>query len=215
MKMNLTPKTFYILSGVVVAIGAGLMWITNSSISSQNTHIETLRKELRDEKTVLKEREDAKKRVDDLKFQLDHLEGGVQDFAYIPTMLSELEQFGKKNNLEITQVKPIISAAPVGKDGEKKKTAYQELNVTVKGRGSYNDSLKFLQALKVFPKIVAVRTVSMFPHVSNTAKNEGKPVLDLELELRAYAFKEDEKKTEKEKDSKTASKLAKGENNES
>ena len=55
MKMNLTPKAFYILSGVVVAAGAGLLWITNASISDQASRIATLRKELRDEKTVLTE----------------------------------------------------------------------------------------------------------------------------------------------------------------
>ena len=72
--MNLTPKAFYILSGVVVAAGAGLLWITNASISDQASRIATLRKELRDEKTVLTELGDAKKRVDDLKFKLVHLE---------------------------------------------------------------------------------------------------------------------------------------------
>ncbi len=214
MKRNLTPKTFYILSGVVVTIGAGLMWMTNSSISEQSAKIETLRKELRDEKAVLNELADAKKRVDDLKFKLVHLEAGVQDFAYIPTMLKELEEFGKKNNLEITQVKPIITPAPTGKDGEKKKTAYQELNVNVKGRGSYEDSLKFLQAIKVFPKIVAVRTVSLSPHLDNSAKKEGKPLLELDLELRAYAFKEEDKNKDA-KDPKTAAKAGKGGNNES
>jgi Tfp pilus assembly protein PilO len=213
MKLNLNPKSFYILSGVVVAVGAGLLWMTNSSISEQSARIETLKKELRDEKTVQAELTDAKKRVDDLKFKLVHLEAGVQDFAYIPTMLKELEQFGKKNNLDITQVKPIITPAPVGKDGEKRKSAYQELNVNVRGRGSYADSLRFLQAIKVFPKIVAVRTVSLSPHVDNSTKKAGKPVLDLDLELRAYAFKEQEK--DKDKDTKTASKTLKGANNES
>ena len=214
MKRSLTPKTFYILSGVVVTIGAVLMWMINSSISEQSAKIETLRKELRDEKTVLNELADAKKRVDDLKFKLVHLEAGVQDFAYIPKMLKELEELGKKNNLEITQVKPIITPAPTGKDGEKKKTAYQELNVNVKGRGSYEDSLKFLQAIKVFPKIVAVRTVSLSPHLDNSAKKEGKPLLELDLELRAYAFKE-EHKNKDAKDPKTAAKAVKGGNNES
>ncbi len=211
MKMNLTPKAFYILSGVVVAAGAGLLWITNASISDQASRIATLRKELRDEKTVLTELGDAKKRVDDLKFKLVHLETGVQDFAYIPTMLKELEQFGKKNNLEITQVKPILTPAPVGKDGEKRKSAYQELNVQVKARGSYENSLQFLQAINKFPKIVAVRTVSLSPHVDNSTKQVGKPVLELDLELRAYAFKEEDKN----KDQKTASRGTKGNNNES
>ncbi|MEI8281432.1 MAG: type 4a pilus biogenesis protein PilO [Armatimonadota bacterium] len=201
MKLNLTPKSFYALTGVVAAAGAGLMWMANSSISSQTSHIETLKKELRDEKTVLKELEDSKKKVEDLKFKLVHLEAGVQDFAYIPTMLKELEQFGKKNNLEITQVKPLIAPVTPGKEEDKRKSAYQELNINVKGRGTYENSLKFLEAIKVFPKIVAVRTVSLSPHLDNTSKKYGKPVLELDLELRAYAFKDEKKES---KDTKTA-----------
>ena len=214
MKMNLTPKAFYVLTGVVVAVGAGLMWMTNSSISDQSNHIATLKKELKDEKAVMRELDEAKKKVDDLKFKLVHLEAGVQDFAYIPTMLKELEQFGKQYNLEIIQVKPIVTPPPTGKEKglDKQKSAYQELNVNVKGRGSYQDSLRFLEAIKVFPKIVAVRTVSLSPHLDNSTKKIGKPVLELELELRAYAFKDDNKDN---KDTKTAAKNKKGGNNES
>ena len=214
MKMNLTPKAFYVLTGVVVAVGAGLMWMTNSSISDQSNHIATLKKELKDEKAVMRELDEAKKKVDDLKFKLVHLEAGVQDFAYIPTMLKELEQFGKQYNLEIIQVKPIVTPPTTGKEKglDKQKSAYQELNVNVKGRGSYQDSLRFLEAIKVFPKIVAVRTVSLSPHLDNSTKKIGKPVLELELELRAYAFKDDNKDN---KDTKTAAKNKKGGNNES
>ena len=210
MKMNLTPKTFYVFSGVIVAVGAGLMWIANSNISQQSAHIATLRKEVKDEKAVLRELDESKKRVDDLKFKLVHLEAGVQDFAYIPTMLKELAEFGRKYNLEIIQVTPIVTPVVAGKEKDlKQKSAYQEQNVKVKGRGTYEDSLRFLQAIKVFPKIVAVRTVSLSPHLDNNAKKTTKPVLELDLELRAYAFKEEQK------DTKTASASKKGGNNES
>lgn len=212
MKANLTPKTFYILTGVVSAIGIGLLWMTNSTISDQSAHIETLRKELRDEKEVQAELEEAKKRVGDLKFKLNHLEEGVQQFAYIPTMLKELEQFGKRNKVQIIQVKP-VAAPPTTKeqDKEKRRSAYEELNVNVKARGSYEDSLRFLQAIKVFPKIVAVRTVSLSPQSANTndKTKPRKPTLEIELELRAYAFKDDQPET------KTATKQAKGVRNES
>lgn len=193
--MNLTPKTFYVLTGVVGVVGLGLMWMTNSSISDQSAHIATLRKELRDEKEVQAELASAKTKVDKLKFDLVHLEQGVQDYAYIPTFLKEVEAFGKKNNLQIIQVKPIPSPPPTDKDkaNKKEKAAYQELNISIKGRGSYEDSLRFLQAIKIFPKIVAVRTVSLAPHIDNSAKKALKPLLELDLELRAYAFKDEDK----------------------
>lgn len=210
MKFNLTPRTFYVLTGIVVVAGSGVLWMTNSSISDQSSHIDSLRKELRDEKEVQKELADSKKKVDDLKFKLQHLEEGVQQYAYIPTMMKELEDYGKVNKIQIVQIKPIIMPQTPGKDkDERRKNAYEEMNVSVKCRGSYEDSLRFLQAIKVFPKIVAVRTVSLSPHTDNSTKKTGKPVLDLELELRAYAFKDDQQ------DTKTASTDAQGGTNES
>ncbi len=212
MKANLTPKTFHILTGVVAVIGIGLLWMTNSTISDQSAHIETLRKELRDEKEVQAELEDAKKRVGDLKFKLNHLEEGVQQFAYIPTMLKELEQFGKRNKIQIIQVKPVVAPPSMkDQDKDKRRSAYEELNVNVKARGSYEDSLRFLQAIKVFPKIVAVRTVSLSPQAANTndKTKPRKPTLEIELELRAYAFKDDQA------DTKTAKKEVAGARNES
>ena len=215
MKINLTPKTYYVFSGFVVAVGAGLMWMTNSSISDQSHHIATLRKELRDENQVKAELEESKQRVDDLKFKLVHLEQGVQDFAYIPTMLKELEQFGQKNNLEIIEVKPVPAPPPTDKEktGKREKSAYQEKTIHIKGRGSYEDSLRFLQAIKDFPKIVAVRTVSLSPHVTNSSQKAGKPVLDLELDLKAYAFKDEDKPSKQSPE--TASKHRSGGRNES
>ena len=182
--------------------------MTNASNSEQATHIATISKELRDEKEVQKELEDSVKKVDDLKFKLKHLEEGVQQFAYIPTMMKELEDFGKKNQIKVVEIKPIPGAVAKDKD-DKKKSAYQEMNINVKCRGSYEDSLRFLQAIKVFPKIVAVRTVSLSPHADNQVKKTAKPVLDLDLELRAYAFKDDQAPT------KTVASAVKGGNNES
>jgi Tfp pilus assembly protein PilO len=90
------------------------------------------------------------------------------------------------------------------KHNEKKKSAYTELNVNVKARGGYADTLRFLNALKVFPKIVAVRTLSIVPKVGGAdAKKTDAPILEIDLELRAYAFKEDEP-VKKDDENKTA-----------
>ncbi|MBI1335092.1 MAG: type 4a pilus biogenesis protein PilO [Armatimonadetes bacterium] len=212
MKFSLTPKTFYALTGIVVVVGSAMLWMTNSTNSDQKAHIESISKEVRDEKEVQKELADSKKVVEDLQFKLKHLEEGVQQFAYIPTMMKELEQYGKQNQIQVVQIKPVVMpTSPKDKDknDDKKKSAYEEMNVNIKCRGSYEDSLRFLQAIKVFPKIVAVRTVSLSPHTDNKTKKAAKPVLDLELELRAYAFKDDANITP------VASSGAKGGSNES
>lgn len=194
-KVNLTQKHFYMFTGLVAVLGLGLTYITYSSNSETVAKIETLKTELRDEQEVQQELTAMQKKVQELSTQLNHLESGVQQAAYIPTLLKELEDYGKKNKMTILQLKPIY-APPSNKKEDKKKRedAYLEMNVNVKARGQYYDALRFLNALKVFPKIVAVRTVSIAPKQdASGSRTAGQPKLDIDFELRAYAFKEEAK----------------------
>lgn len=201
LKVQLSAKTFYMLTGAVAVVGGGLIYMTSTAISDQEAQIAKMRIELRDEKEVQKELDESLGRVTSLNEKLNHLEAGVQDFAYIPTMLKELEDFGKRNTIQITQVRPMITPEEPKKEGEGKKreTAYRELNVLVKGRGSYENALKFLGAIKNFPKIVAVRTLSLTPKMDAGSKKSAKQTLEMEFELRAYAFKDEEKPEKSEK----------------
>jgi Tfp pilus assembly protein PilO len=210
LKVQLSAKTFYMLTGAVAVVAGGMIYMTSTSISDQEGHIAKLRAELRDEAEVQKELDDSVARVATLNGKLKHLEAGVQDFAYIPTMLKELEDFGKRNTIQITQVRPIISPEAPKKEGEVKKreSAYRELNVMVKGRGSYENALKFLGAIRNFPKIVAIRTLSLTPKTDAGAKKTAKQTLEMEFEIRAYAFKDEEKQPK-------VTSVAKGGSNES
>jgi Tfp pilus assembly protein PilO len=108
-------------------------------------------------------------------------------------MLHELELFGKKNNLLILSVRPVFAEKNDKKDGDsEKKSAYEEQNIVVKGRGTYGGVLQFVDALKNFPKIVAVRSFTMVPRDTATI-NSGSPLLEFELALQAYAFKDSPK----------------------
>jgi Tfp pilus assembly protein PilO len=197
MKISPQPKLFLRLSGVVAVLGVGLMYMTYSSNSETIAKIEQLQKEVRDEKEVQTELTNNKRNVMELKAKLEHLESGVQQAAYIPTMLKELEDYGKKNKMTILSVKPVM-AANAGKKGDKKKSSYEELNVAVKARGEYADTVRFLNALTNFPKIIAIRTVSIAPKAdaSMQLKKKGKPQLDVDLEVRAYVFKEEPVKSD-------------------
>lgn len=201
LKVQLSAKTFYMLTGAVALVGGGLIYMTSTSISDQEGHIAKLKSELRDETEVQKELDDSVGRVASLNEKLKHLEAGVQDFAYIPTMLKELEDFGKRNTIQIIQVRPMIAPEEPKKEGDVKKreSAYRELNVMVKGRGSYENALKFLGAIRNFPKIVAIRTLSLTPKSDMGAKKTAKQTLEMEFEIRAYAFKDEEKQEKQQK----------------
>jgi Tfp pilus assembly protein PilO len=191
--IQFNSKTFFALSGLTFLVGGGLAFMSFSSKSETEGHIETLRKDMRDEKQVLTELADSEKAVVTLENQLVHLEQGVPQFAYIPTLLSELEKSGNENNVAILQVQPIITQNNDAKSSKEKDkaSAYTQQTISIKGRGSYSDSLRFIQSLNTFPKIVAVRTISMLPRMDAKKDEKAKGlVLDLDIEIRAYLFKD-------------------------
>ena len=106
-------------------------------------------------------------------------------------MLSELEKLGKSSGIAVIGVRPLPKPATPGKkdsaaDGEiKKKPAYDELNIEVKGRGTYRSVLNFIESLGKFPKVVAARTVELTP---KNDPGQTSSSLDVTINLRAYVF---------------------------
>lgn len=134
-----------------------------------------------------KDLDQSQKKLDDCQALLTHLEQGVPDHAYLPTMLSELEKVGKDNGIEVTGVKPILRPAPPKKEGEKaQKKTYELLDIEVKGRGKFDAVRKFITAMNVFPKVVAARTVGLVPKTASG--QEWSDELDITVELRAFVF---------------------------
>ena len=104
LKVQLQPKTYFLLAGVVLVAGLGVVYLTYSSLGEQQRALEVLKSELKDEKAVQRNLDESKVTIADLKSKLSHLEHGIPEAAYVATMLHELEEFGKKNNLLILSV---------------------------------------------------------------------------------------------------------------
>lgn len=190
----LSPRTFYIASGFVAVVGAGGMYTAYSGLTEAETRVATLRHEARDEKEVKAELAKTKGAIEELRTKLKHLEEGVPSFAYIPTMTRELETVGRSHGIEVLGIRPMPAPVNTSKkdDGTTKvKPAYEELTIAVKGRGDYGDVMRFVQALTRFPKIVEVRMLTLSPKI-DSQHPLARPVLDADIELRAYAFKDTE-----------------------
>ncbi|MEI7575707.1 MAG: type 4a pilus biogenesis protein PilO [Armatimonadota bacterium] len=188
-KAQLQPKSFFMLAGVVFLAGMGIVYLTYASLGEQERALQVLKSELKDDKAVQKEMDESKLKINKLKSKLSHLEHGIPEAAYIATMLHELEEFGKKNNLQILSVRPVL-ADKSKKEGDKtKKSAYEEQNIAVKGRGTYGDAMRFVDALRNFPKIVAVKSFTIVPKDSGKIE-PGSPPLEFDIALQAYAFKD-------------------------
>lgn len=205
MRKGPNPKTFLIMALAALVLGGGLTFMAYSNLGAANANMEKLRAESKDAKALQKELSTSLVSLQESAVKLQHLEAGVQDYAYVPTLLTDLEKVGKASGIDVTGVRPVPKVATPKKDGAEgevpKRKAYDELDIEVKGHGSYRSVMNFIQALGKFPKIVAARTVDMSP------KNDlGQTVatLDVTINLRAYVFATPQPAKPKDKETKTA-----------
>jgi Tfp pilus assembly protein PilO len=186
----------FLMSFLVFLLGGGAAFMLLSSNGEKSSEIARLKSEAKDANALEADLATLHTDVVTASEQLAHLEKGIPEIAYIPTMLKELETFGKANGIEVHGVRPV--PAPKDKDSKNKRKAkpYNELTIEIKGRGNYRAVLNFIAALKTFPKIVAARTVSLQP--KSGAKANETSVLDVTIELRAFLFKPDKEEVEQE-----------------
>ncbi|MFN3683936.1 MAG: type 4a pilus biogenesis protein PilO [Fimbriimonadaceae bacterium] len=184
-------KAIGITMVVLTAAGIGLCAYQYSALSNVTARAEALAKEVQEQSSIAKRAEDVASKLERTAARLAHLELSVSQTAYIPTMLTELERTGRESGLAVLGVRPIEAPKPTTKDdkeGLKKRKPYQELDIEVKGRGPYRAALNFLKALQTFPRIVAVRSLTLSPK-SQTGPDAGlKPDLDFTITIRTFVF---------------------------
>lgn len=187
MSKNRSPQIFFVLAALTLAAGTGATIFQWQEIGDKWDNIAELKKNVRDPKDIDAEFEETSNKVISSKSELDHLEKSVPAFAYVPTMLKELEAYGKQNGIEVLGIRPIPKAESKDKTGKKKKAPYEEIAIEVKGRGNFKAVQSFVVALAKFPKIVSARAVSLQPKELPGAP-PGSKTLDVTIELRAFLF---------------------------
>lgn len=186
MKPN--PKVLIALTVLTLFGGAGACYWQYGNLTSAETRVKSLKKEALDEATLKTQLEHALVDLDESAKKLAHLEQSVSQAEYIPTLLKEIENVGRQNGLAVLGVRPLPKQVVKGKKGEEAKPErkpYVELNIEIRGRGTYKAVLNFVNALQTFPKIVAARTVSLQP---KAVKDDPRINLDTTIELRTYLF---------------------------
>lgn len=188
MKAKPNPRLYMGLAVLTLVGGSAASYYQYSAFTDQNDVVEKLRVDSRPEEKIQVEVDQSKQKLDACLDQLRHLEQGVPQFAYVPTMLNELEQLGNSTGIEVLGVRPVaVQQTPADdKAAKKEKSPYQELEIEVKGRGEYTNVLRFVNALQSFPKIVEARTVALTP--KNEVGRVGAPKLEVEVHLRAFVF---------------------------
>ncbi len=196
--MNTLPsiRTIVLLMVGALLIGGGATYWASGAASAAKTRYAKLASEVPEEKDLEKMVADSQLKVDDYKNQLNHLEEGVPNLAYVPTLLTELETLGKEHNIAVTGVRPIV-ADKISKNnddkasGSEKKPSYQEMSIDITGRGSYADVMQVVEALKKFPKILSIQTVGLNPK-KDAQKDKSSATttvqLDATVRIKAYLF---------------------------
>lgn len=195
MKKTTSVRTIVLLCGVVVLAGGGATYWANGASNQAKARYLALEAAVPDEAELKKSVAESQLVVDDYKGQLQHLEQSVPSLAYVPTLLTELEKLGKDHRIEVTGVRPVIGEKTTksndDKKGGEKKAAYQEMSIDINGRGTYADVMSMVDALKKFPKILAVQTVALQPKRATSEKDAAQNnarVLDATVRIKAYLF---------------------------
>lgn len=197
MSRNISIKfAVIVLAGVIVVGGGVTSWARGASQSSKARY-EQLVKEVPDEAQLKTMVSESQGKVDEYKTQLQHLELAVPSLAYVPTLLTELENLGKAHNITVTGVRPVIQQKQQKNTDDKtsgsgtKKQAYREMSIDITGRGNYANVMSMVEAIKKFPKIIAIQTVGLVPRrETEEEKKQGQTgvVLDATVRIKAYLF---------------------------
>ncbi len=187
MKQARNPKVFFGLSIGVFAGAIGFLFMQNQGLNSLRSKVGQLREQDREQNQIYVKLQQSQKDLQDLQTQLAHLEASVPDSAYVPTMLKELELAGKQKGIEVTGLRPATKKPSMGSKDKAADTQkpYMPLDLELKGRGKYADLQAFVESLNSFPKIVAVRTVTLAPNATNNATDHR---LEVTIGLRAFVF---------------------------
>lgn len=190
MRKGPNPQIFVLMAVGALVLGGAACFFAFSGLSSAKANLQKLQADSKDATALRKSLADSQVSLQESSTKLQHLEEGVQDYAYVPTLLSELDKLGKASGIDVVGVRPLPRPVSTKKDEsgqpEKvKKKAYDELDIEVKGRGSYRSVMNFVEALAKFPKVVAARTIELTP---KNEPGQNSSLLDVTVSLRAYVF---------------------------
>ena len=186
------PVLFMFLAFGAVAAGAGMSYWQYTNVEDLSTKAGKLRKDLGSKDELQGRLEQSKQEWDQASLELTHLESTVSTIEYVPTLLQDLQKTGESCQLVIEGVRPVPKVDNKKKGNDKTETpsetavrkVYEELDVEVKCKGTFKNTMVFVKKLENFPKIVAIRQMNIMPKVGL----DGRSVESIETTIRIRVF---------------------------
>lgn len=188
MSKGPNTKPLIIFAVIVILLGGGFTYWQFNSKSKAQARLAELLERVRDEDEVQRDLQFSRDLLAESQIKLQHLEMNVPDVAYLPTLLTELENVGKENEISIVGVRPVMDPTQTTNSEQETESGYQEIEIDITGRGSYRDIMNLLSALERFPKVVSVQTVGLTPRRQTDSESNNQ--LEAVVRLTAYVFPE-------------------------
>jgi len=209
--------TVLIVVAVVIFAGCALGYVAAAGkIGAIRDDLTAKQKKVEESTQIAQKLEKSRYTFEDTKSQIRFLETSVTTEEYVPTLLKQLEDLAKSVDLKVMEVRPAQEVKPAArsissgakaadgnlqgaseatnKNAQAKTPApkpYDEKNIAVEFRGRYNNVLDFLYRLTTFPKILAVKSVSIEPADTQLCYDKP-PVLKVKMTVTAFVLKKDE-----------------------
>jgi Tfp pilus assembly protein PilO len=214
--------TALILASAVLLFLGLLIYQTKATRLQQLTQTRnSKRQELRGLRAKLATRDMLERKYTDLQQRLAVLEPALPTYAYVPTFLKQIEKLAQDTHNKVAGVKPLPlldkppAVAPAegegGENGDKKPAApaaapkppgaglYDRVPIEFNLTGDYWQTVRFLERLSRFPKMLAVNDLAITP--ATQAVGLTAPDLRVKMNLLALIQKGDRKWTSDAKNS--------------
>jgi Tfp pilus assembly protein PilO len=211
-------KHFHVIVAVIAVALLVAGWF---AYASRRAKLNGLQATLKAKQTELDNLEPELARRPELEAEYSHLqerlavlEPSLPTYAYVPTLLRQLEHLAQDTGNKIDSIKPQRARANVKqkkpepgsevdgdepgqqagqKPGEEAPAAeepvvpYDPLDIDVEIQGTYWTTIKFLEQLQAFPKMLAVNEMSLRPPCA--AGTVASPRLNVKIAVKALVIK--------------------------
>ena len=217
--LKVNAKSVVILVAVAVMLLAANLAVyvmSSGSLNEAKSQLKSREDQVENSKRVAARLENSERAYAEVADRLKTLERSVSRADYVPTLLKQLENTGKTVRLDIVGVKPVVkkdegpsatrsagqtdpneSSPKPATAAAKKETPkpYDDLQIDIQVQGTYWNTLRFLDELTRFPKIVAVNSVQITPNgeslrdfTERRGRGKYSPGLNVTLGVSAYVF---------------------------
>lgn len=211
MRVKPSKSLIALLAGVLMITlvgGLGLLSFQRKLLARSNQELADLNQEIATGDNIDQRLIQAEEALQRDQLALHNLEKALPNYAYVPTLLRQLEDLAlvTKNQVNGVRPEPIpedTSAALKRRkapdpetdeeDEESDKPAkspYNVLPITISMVGQYSTIQSFLDRLTRFPKVLAVQQLEVQPHRSGAKRGGRSDLLDVELKVHAYILDE-------------------------